>query len=147
MNYALGHAFRLHDIFMNFPVRKLKMTPQQCKEVYSDGNKRDLAASIFAKCLELVVDDIIENNTHFKFPTMGKKSAYLYMKRTHGDKFKKAFKNGKWRDIDFIMSDFSGYQIHLKIEDSRKLSKEKPVYICGEYKQKLTDNINKGMQY
>jgi hypothetical protein len=31
------------------------------------------------------------------------------MKRTEGKKFKKAFKNGKWNDVDFVMSNFSGY--------------------------------------
>nr|DAH81484.1 MAG TPA: mlh1 genomics consortium, DNA MISMATCH [Bacteriophage sp.] len=25
---AMGHSFTCHDIFMNFPVRKLKMTPE-----------------------------------------------------------------------------------------------------------------------
>jgi hypothetical protein len=37
------------------------------------------------------------------------------MKRTEGDKFKKAFKRGKWRDVDFITSNFSGCQINLDI--------------------------------
>jgi len=48
-NYAMGHAFSSHDLFMNFPVEKLKMSTEQCKEIYSDGNKRDLAASIFIR--------------------------------------------------------------------------------------------------
>ena len=61
-NYAMGHAISLHDIFMNYPEEKLKMTSDQCKETYSDGNKRDLAASIFAKSVQMVVDDIIDNN-------------------------------------------------------------------------------------
>ena len=51
-NYAMGHAFSLHDTFMNFPVEKLKMTTEQCKETYSDGSKRDLAASIFARSVQ-----------------------------------------------------------------------------------------------
>jgi hypothetical protein len=31
------------------------------------------------------------------------------MKRTEGDDFKKAFRRGKWRDVDFIVSNFCGY--------------------------------------
>jgi hypothetical protein len=31
------------------------------------------------------------------------------MKRTEGDDFKKAFRRGKWRDVDFIASNFCGY--------------------------------------
>lgn len=146
-NYALGHAFTLHDLFMNFPVRKLKMTPEQCKEIYSDGSKRDLAASIFAKCLEKVVDDIIENNVHFKLPSMGGTQSYIYVNRTYGDRFKRAFKKGKWRDVDFITSNFCGYQLVFKMESEKRLPRQKNIYLTGEYKQKLTDNTNNGKQY
>jgi len=31
------------------------------------------------------------------------------MKRTSGKEFKKAFKNGKWNDVDFLTSNFNGY--------------------------------------
>nr|DAH12207.1 MAG TPA: hypothetical protein [Caudoviricetes sp.] len=27
-NYAMGHAFSLHDLYMNFPVEKLKMNTE-----------------------------------------------------------------------------------------------------------------------
>ena len=39
----MGHAFTGKDLFMNFPVDKLKMSKEQCVEIYPDGNKRDLA--------------------------------------------------------------------------------------------------------
>ena len=146
-NYAMGHAFSLHDIFMNFPVEKLKMTSDQCKETYSDGNKRDLAASIFAKSVQMVVDDIIDNNVHFKLPGMARTQAYMYMKRTEGKKFKKAFKNGKWNDIDFVMSNFSGYQLTLEMQSEKRLPREKPVYLSGKDKQRIVDNTNRGKQY
>jgi hypothetical protein len=31
------------------------------------------------------------------------------MDKKQGDEFKKAFKNGKWRDVDFLESNFTGY--------------------------------------
>lgn len=145
-NYAMGHAFSLHDTFMNFPVEKLKMTTEQCKETYSDGSKRDLAASIFARSVQMVVDDIIDNNVHFKLPGMGRTQAYLYMKRTEGKKFKKAFKNGKWNDVDFIMSNFSGYQLTLEMQ-SEKDSLGRNLSIFPKDKQRIIDNTNMGKQY
>ena len=51
MNYALGHAFNSTDLFNNFPVKKLKMTTQECVEQYPDGSKRDFAKSIFITCV------------------------------------------------------------------------------------------------
>lgn len=145
--YATGHAFSLRDIFINFPTEKLDMTTEQCKKVYSDGGKKDFAASIFAKSVQMVVNDIIDNNTYFKFPTLGRTQAYLGMKRTEGNKFKKAFKNGKWRDIDFITSNFTGYQLMLEMKSEKRLPREKPIYLSRKDKQKIIDNTNEGKQY
>lgn len=146
-NYAVGHSFMAKDLFMNFPVDKLKMTKDQCIEIYSDGSKRDLAEQIFIKSLQMVVDDIIDNNTHFKLPGIGRTQAYLYMKRTAGNEFKKAFKNGKWRDVDFINSNFSGYQLTFEMQSEKRLPRQKPVYLAEKDKQRIIDNTNKGRQY
>lgn len=132
---------------MNFNVEKLEMTPKQCIEIYSDGSKRDLAASIFITALEIIIDDIIENNTHFKLPGLGRTQSYLYMKRTSGEKFKKAFRNGKWRDVDFIESNFSGYQLVLEMQSGKRLPREKQVYLSPKDKQRITDYTNQGKQY
>lgn len=147
MNYALGHAFKLKDLFMNFPIKKFKMKPKKIVKVYSDGNKRDFAAGIFADSLELVINDIIENNVHFKLPTLGRTQAYMYMKRTSGDKFKRAFRRGKWRDVDFVTSNFSGYQIVLSMESKKRTPRTKLIYLAPKLKQKITDYTNEGKQY
>lgn len=146
-NYAMGHAFSCHDLFMNFPVEKLKMTTEQCKDIYSDGSKRDLAASIFMKSVQMVVNDIIDNNTYFKLPGIGKTQSYIYMNRVSGKQFKKAFKNGKWNEIDFIMSNFSGYQLIMELQNTDKITRQKPIYLSAKDKQKIIDNTNKGKQY
>lgn len=146
-NYAIGHAFTGTDLFENFPVTKLDMTRQQCLEVYSDGNKRDLAKQIFIKSVQMVVDDIIDNNIHFKLPGIGKTQAYMYMKRTTDKAFKRAFKNGKWNDVDFITSNFSGYQLNLEMQSEKRLPREKTIYLSSKDKQRITDNVNNGKQY
>lgn len=146
-NYAMGHTFSLKDLFMNFPVNKLKMTKQECVDVYSDGNKRDLAAQIFARSLQMVVDDIIDNNVHFKLPGLGRTQSYLYMKRTSDKQFKKAFKNGKWNDVDFIESNFSGYQLTFEMQSEKRLPRNKTVYLSAKDRDRITDNTNNGKQY
>lgn len=143
----MGHSFTCHDIFMNFPVRKLKMTPEQCKKAYSDGSKRDLAASIWMSSVRLIIDDIIENNTQFKLPGMGRTQSYIQMKRTEGDDFKKAFRRGKWRDVDFIASNFCGYQLQFVMESKKRTRREKPIYLATRDKDKITEYTNQGKQY
>lgn len=144
---ALGHTFSARELFQNFPLKKLKMTQDQCVKQYSDGNKRDLASSIFSRSVEMVIDDIIENNTQFKFPTLGRTQAYLQMNRTFGDAFKHAFRNGKWRDIDFIKSDFNGYQIKLIMQSLKRPAREKLVYLSKNKAQKIVEHTNEGKQY
>lgn len=145
--YAIGHAFSSHDLFMNFPVEKLKMTVDQCKSVYSDGNKRDLAASIFIRAMQLIINDIIDNNTHFKLPGIGKTQSYIYMDRISGKQFKRAYKNGKWNDIDFLMSNFSGYQLVLEMLNQNKIPRKKYIYLSAQDKLKIVNNTNNGKQY
>lgn len=146
-NYAMGHCFTGKDLFNNFPVNKLKMSKEQCIATYSDGSKRDLAASIFTRSVQIVVDDIINNNVDFKFPTLGQTQAYLRMKRTTGQNFKKAFKNGKWNDVDFLTSNFSGYQIVLDMESKKRTTRQKDIYLSPKDRDRITENTNLGKQY
>lgn len=144
---ALGHAFRAKELFQNFPLSKLKLTKENCLKEYSDGNKRDLAASIFVRSMEMITDDIIENNIQFKFPGLGTTQAYLQMKRTEGSDFKDAFRRGKWRDIDFIKSNFCGYQLSLIMESLKRPMREKLIYLSKNKREKITEYVNKGKQY
>ena len=123
------------------------MSKEQCVSTYPDGSKRDLAASIFTRSVQMVVDDIINNNVDFKFPTLGQTQAYLRMKRTTGQNFKKAFKNGKWNDVDFLTSNFSGYQIVLDMESKKRTTRQKDIYLSPKDRDRITENTNLGKQY
>ena len=95
----------------------------------------------------MIVEDIIENNVHFLLPTIGSNEAYLYMKKTSGNNFKKAFKNGKWRDVDFLTSNFTGYQLALSVKSSKRPAKEKSIYLDCKYKDRITELTNEGKRY
>lgn len=145
--FAMGHTFSAQDIFHNFPIKKLKMNYDDVKEIYSDGDKRSLSASIFTKGMQLIIEDIIENNVHFLLPTAGSNEAYLYMKKTSGNDFRKAFKNGKWRDIDFLTSNFTGYQLALTTKSKKRPEKEKSIYLGYKHKDRISELTNQGKRY
>lgn len=146
-NFALGHSFSTQEIFHNFPIKKLQMTYDDVREIYSDGDKRSLAASIFNKGMELIINDIIENNVHFLLPTLGTNEAFLYMKKTSGKDFKNAVKHGKWRDVDFLTSNFSGYQLSLKVKSKKRPEKDKTIYVDSAHKNRITELTNEGKRY
>lgn len=145
--FAMGHTFSAQEIFHNFPIKKLKMTYDDVKTVSSDGDKRSLSASIFTKGLQLIVEDIIENNVHFLLPTLGTNEAYLYMCKTQGNQFKQAMRNGKWRDVDFITSNFTGYQLALKTKSKKRPEKLKTIYLGYKHKDRITELTNEGKRY
>ena len=110
-NYAMGHCFTGKDLFNNFPLNKLKMSKEQCVATYPDGSKRDLAASIFTRSVQIVVDDIINNN------------------------------------VDFLTSNFSGYQIVLDMESKKRTTRQKDIYLSPKDRDRITENTNLGKQY
>ena len=145
--FAMGHTFSAQELFHNFPINKLQMDYDTVKKIYSDGDKRSLSASIFTKGMELIIEDIIENNTYFLLTTLGSSEAYLYMKKTQGNKFKKAFKNGKWNNVDFLASNFTGNQLSLMIKSKKRPEKEKPIYLDYKHKDRITELTNEGKRY
>ena len=145
--FAMGHTFSAHELFHNFPIGKLKMDYDTVKQIYSDGDKRSLAASIFTRGMQLIVEDIIENNVHFLLPTAGSNEAFIYMKKTAGRDFKNAFKKGKWRDVDFLTSNFTGYQLALSVKSKKRPEKEKSIYLDYKHKDRITELTNDGKRY
>ena len=146
-NFAMGHTFSAQEIFHNFPIEKLKIDYDTVRKIYSDGDKRSLSASIFTKGMQLIIEDIIENNTYFLLPTAGSNEAYLYMNKTSGKNFKDAFKRGKWRDVDFLTSNFTGYQLALKVKSPRRPEKQKFIYLGYKHKDRITELTNEGKRY
>ena len=146
-NFAMGHTFSASDIFHNFPIKKLKIDYDTVREIYSDGDKRSLSASIFTKGMQLIVEDIIENNVHFLLPVLGSAEAYMYMKKTTGKDFKNAFKRGKWNDVDFLTSNFTGYQLAMSVKSKKRPEKEKLIYLGYKHKDRITELTNEGKRY
>lgn len=146
MNYATGAAFNLKDIFMNFPTEKLKISCEECKEVNNNPHKNILAMQIFKECYKEVLKDIIDNNVTFELPT-GVHKSFINMRRVKGEDFKRARRHGKWKEIDFLTSLFSGYELALTMNSKNNRPRVKTIYVDKNLKQQIIDNTNNGKQY
>lgn len=145
MFYSIGCAFNLSDLFYNFNCKRLKITCEECFKINKDPHRGILAKKIFRECLKVVINDIIDNNVTFHLPTGARKSD-LHMKRVRGKAFKNLRRYGKWREIDLISSNFTGYEIALYLYGQRD-PRIKSVYLNPEFKNRIIENINKGMNY
>lgn len=144
MNYATGAAFNIDDMFINFPYEKLDLTCKEAQKINKDPHKDKLVKKIFRTCFKKVIDDIIDKNIIFKLPV---NDSELKMRRISNEQFSKARKNGKFRDVDFLESYFSGYELELNVYKRGGLKRSKNVYVDPKRKQRITDNTNKGKQY
>lgn len=148
MNYATGCAFNLDEMLINLDKSKLNMTSELCERINGDKHKDKLIKQICLESIKLVLDDIIDNNITFELPTGSARKTQIRMGRTTGQDFTKARRNGKFADVDFLTSNFSGYQIMLEMlyKDGRPI-RTKPIYVDNNRKQRITENTNNGKQY
>ena len=141
MNFAVGHALNGDDLMTNFPIKKLKI-----KQRDINGKKRrDLAAQVWRSCVDLAIQDVIDNSDTFELPTANR-NAEIYIKATSGEEFIKGRQNGKWQDVDFLNTNFTGYQMMFKFQ-RHGYKIEKPIYLDPRRKQQITDRANSGKTY
>lgn len=141
--YATGCAFNMSEMFMNFPYEKLKITCKECQRINGNNHRNFLVYKVFRRALELILNDIIDNNIRFELPI---NKSYIHVKPFKNEDFSTGRRNGKWKEIDFLKSFFTGYQLVLELPHT-KIARRKPIYISGKLRQKLIDNVNNGKQY
>lgn len=146
MNYALGYAWKLHEIYQNFDLTKLKIDGISLVRLYGDEHKRLLCYKVFKACLKLVVNDIIDNDVEFQLPTGSRKTS-LMMHTYSEDAFRKARQNGKFMEVDFLESGFKGNQLQFYMYGHRNIAKSKQVYVDKALKKRITDYTNSGRVY
>lgn len=99
---------------------------------------------MFKYLFYLIVKDIIENNVTFKFPPGT--STYLEMTPIHGEDFVRARQNGAFDDVDYLVSNFTGYQLYLRY-NTRYGHWRKQLYVSKPWKDKITKYTNEGKHY
>ena len=55
------------------------------------------------------MNDIIENNVSFRLPSLGYRGGEIHMEGVRDSEFERARKNGKFKNVDFLESMFTGY--------------------------------------
>ena len=57
-----------------------------------------------------------------------------------------------WREypdlfVDFLTSNFSGYQLSLKVKSKKRPEKDKTIYVDSTHKNRITELTNEGKRY
>ena len=104
----------------------------------------DCLSGPFQYCFSLILNRVIDERVRFKLPV--KAEAYIDFEIVGGDKFVEHRQNGRFSEIDFIESDFTGYFLNY-VYRAKAYNKIRPIYIGGALKKKFLDGINSGIKY
>lgn len=144
---AYKWSFSSQDLFDNINFAQFGWSHAFYKLFKTDRWKK-LVGMVFTYFIYQVILDIIENNVTFEFPLKGAARAEFYVKVFTGERFRKLYQAGKWEDIDFLNSEFTGYQIYFRYKTKRGQEKEKPVYISHKNARDIFHKkINEGKKY
>lgn len=133
MRYLFNHGVTAKELYTNHRQHKSNIT---CNKT--------IAVKIFERAFSIILNDIIDNKVRFAIP--GKTSSYIDFKVFKDDNFIFHRNIGRFQDIDFIESDFMGYQMYYFVQ-GKAFYKDIPIYLGSELKRKFTNKINSGEKF
>lgn len=141
--FATSYALKADELYYGFPTKKyMKIKPQELPSRFQ-SRFHYLYGEIFRYFFYLVIQDIIENQVIFKMPP-GANRTWIQMDPVSGEEFIKARQNGAFQDVDYLASNFTGYNLNLRY-NTRYGSWKKQIYVSKRYKDKITELTNKGV--
>lgn len=145
MNRLYNHGFLPSELYTNVPqiVTSLKREdfPHKINKHYT---VEGCLGIVFANALGIITHKILDDKKRFIIP--GVEKSYIDFDITTGEDFKAYKKVGRYSDIDFIESDFTGYSLRYYYA-IRAGQSHKPFYVGGELKDKFIGRINKGEKF
>lgn len=122
----VGHAITLKTLFSKFDkVSKLK------------------SIKIFKVFMRLLIEDIIENRVAFKTPSKLRTEIGMYI--DEGDELAAAMRNGAYKGLDFITSDFKGGKIKIMFyNDDGYVFYTYNVHVKKKYRDRIVELLNEG---
>lgn len=145
MRIFFNHGLSAPEIYTNTPKSIMNRNWKWFLDRYGYSTSyEDAISDPFKYCFGLVLHTIIDKRVRFKIPYS--MNGYIDFEIVHGDKFTEHRQNGRFQEIDFIESDFTGYALRYYF-DTKSYQKSYPIYIGGELKRKFLNGINSGVKY
>lgn len=101
-----------------------------------DKDSQDLAGKLLIRCFCEILLDVIDNNAIFVLPLTFDHYSEIYLKKFSDKEFIELYKKGRWRNMDFIKSEWTAYMptYHRRVKNRLV---EKPLYVTGMLKEHL----------
>lgn len=126
-------AITTNELFISYPY-KLRRTIYRMpyRNRFTKEETRDY---IFEEFIRQILLDIIENDSIFVFNDSANFSVTIKKEEVTGDAFERYYKEGRF-DLDYLKSNFVGHFIKIHIDNSRRKSIIKNIFLSGDLKKK-----------
>ena len=144
MRILFNHGLLVNELYVNTPEKYHYKRWRYLNDTYGwNQTYEDALAEPFCYAMNLIINRILDEKERFKIPYS---DAYIDFEIVTGDKFIEQRQNGRFSNIDFVESDFTGYFLNYFYK-TKAYQKQMPIYLGGELKAKFIDGINSGVKY
>lgn len=145
MRILFNHSLTSGELYTNTPKKIIdKNWFWFIKRYGSTASFEDSLSKPFKYCFGLILNKVIDEKVRFKVPVSS--DVYIDFEIVTGDAFLTQRHNGRFSDIDFVESDFTGYFLGYYFK-GRSYQKHLPIYIGGDIKNKFISKINAGEKF
>jgi len=145
MRILFNHGLTPAELYSNTPTKIIDRKWRWFIKHYGATSSYENAISDpFKYCFGLIMNKILDDKVRFKIPV--RSEAYIDFEIVADEKFEQHRKNGRFKEIDFINSDFTGYALRYYFK-AKAYQKSYQVYLGGSLKKKFLNGINSGEKY
>lgn len=145
MRMLFNHGITPEDLYTNIPEHITDKNWKWFIRQYGcTGSYGDALSDPFKFCIKRIIERVLDDKVRFRFPVSVE--AYLDFETISGDRFEIHRQNGRFQNIDFIESDFTGYTLRYFYK-AKSYMKSYQVYLGGELKEKFISKINSGEKF
>lgn len=146
--YDYSNAATMTDLFDDEFLERLDLKTSQITGLKFRRGKRVkmmFIRNVFTVFLCMLIQECMEKNVKFLF--QGKFWFYIYIKKINSGNFNRIIKNGIYKTVDLIASDFNIYQFVLYSVYLPEGDRYRRIRICYDKYQELIQRVNKGQRY
>jgi hypothetical protein len=141
MRMLFNHGITARELYLGISGDFIKKPSEWWIKNFKETPKVEVFSKIFKHCVALIIQRMIDDKACFKLPYTDHN--YWDFKIEEGDDFVIGRQRGRFKEVDFIESDFTAYSIVHKIHSSKQ-DIIVPVYLGGILKEKLINTTNSG---
>jgi len=145
MRLLFNHGLTIPELYTNTPKKVIDKKWVWFIDRYgSTSSYEDAISDPFKYALGYILNYILDNKVRFVIP--GVPESYIDFEIVTEEMFEKHKQNGRFSEIDFIESDFTGYALRYYYK-TKAYQKAYPIHLGGDLKKKFLNNINSGVKY